>query len=165
MSWTIPNLVISFVHLRHRQHRRILPAASASERFVGIDQRMKAGPDGNHGFLLRRAVRIRQSAWGVAPRRLTRRPVSLTILAVIKLTPSRCGSRRSIAADVKKLGGPPRRRLSASLFPQELSIRNLLNRYTAKHGIVLEVLLDKTVVRGPTHLGRFRRNPPVIQIR
>ena len=52
-----------------------------------------------------------------------------------------------------------------SLFPQELSIRNLLNRYTAKHGIILEVLLDKTVVRGPTHLGRFRRNPPVIQIR
>src|SRR5712671_2349657 len=96
MSWTIPNLVISFVHLRHR--RRILPAASASERFVGIDQRMKAGPDGNHGFLLRRAVRIRQSAWGVAPRHSTHRAVSLTILAVIKLTPSRCGSRRSIAA-------------------------------------------------------------------
>jgi hypothetical protein len=105
MSWTIPNLVISFVHLRHRQHRRILPAASASERFVGIDQRMKAGPDGNHGFLLRRAVRIRQSAWGVAPRRLTRRPVFLTILAVIKLTPSRRGSRGSIATDVKKLVG------------------------------------------------------------
>ena len=57
------------------------------------------------------------------------------------------------------------RRLSASLFPQELSIRNLLNRYTAKHGIILEVLLDKTVIAGPTHLGRFRRNPPVIQIR
>jgi len=43
---------------------------------------MKAGPDGNQGFLLRRAVRIRQSAWDVAPRRLTRRPVSLTILAL-----------------------------------------------------------------------------------
>jgi hypothetical protein len=49
--------------------------------------------------------------------------------------------------------------------PQELSIRNLLNRYTAKHGIIHQVLLDKTVVRGPTHLGRFRLNPPVIQIR
>jgi len=32
-------------------------------------------------------------AWGVAPRRLTRRPISLTIIAVIKLTPSR-GARR-----------------------------------------------------------------------
>ena len=48
---------------------------------------MKAGPDGNHGFLLRRAVRIRQSAWGVAPRHSTHRAVSLTILAAIKLTP------------------------------------------------------------------------------
>src|SRR6266576_3007210 len=120
MSWTIPNLVISFVHLRHR--RRILPAASASERFVGIDQRMKAGPDGNHGFLLRRAVRIRQSAWGVAPRHSTHRAVSLTILAVIKLTPSRRGSRGSIATDIKKAGRLPRgdcprrsRRLTNSL--------------------------------------------------
>jgi hypothetical protein len=65
----------------------------------------KAGTDGNHGFLLRRAVRIRQSAWGVAPRHSTHRAVSLTILAVIKLTPSRCGSRGSIATDVKKLVG------------------------------------------------------------
>src|SRR5258708_36264300 len=56
-------------------------------------------------YPLRLAVRIRQSAWGVTPRRLTRRPVSLTILAVIKLTPSRCDSRPSIATDVKKLGG------------------------------------------------------------
>ena len=68
-------------------------------------------------------------------------------------------------ASMSKSWAATARRLSASLFPQELSIRNLLNRYTAKHGIILEVLLDKTVVRGPTHLGRFRRNPPVIQIR
>jgi Family of unknown function (DUF6079) len=36
----------------------------------------------------------------------------LTILAVIKLTPSRCGCRRSIAADVKKLGGPAKKALA-----------------------------------------------------
>ena len=38
---------------------------------------MKAGPDGNHGFLLRRAVHIRQSAWGVAPRHPRRRLTGL----------------------------------------------------------------------------------------
>jgi hypothetical protein len=38
---------------------------------------MKAGPDGNQGFLLRRAVRIRQSAWGVAPRHPRRRLTGL----------------------------------------------------------------------------------------
>jgi len=54
-----------------------LPAASAGVRIVGIDQMMKAGPDGNHGFLLRRAVHIRQSAWGVAPRHPRRRLTGL----------------------------------------------------------------------------------------
>jgi hypothetical protein len=42
-----------------------LPAASAGVRFVGIDQMMKAGPDGNHGFLLRRAVHIFGILFGV----------------------------------------------------------------------------------------------------
>jgi uncharacterized protein YjbJ (UPF0337 family) len=73
---------------------------------LAADQTMKAGPDGNQGFLLRRAVRIRQSAWDVGPRRLTRRPVSLTILAlaVIELTPSRCGSRREHCRRCQKAG-------------------------------------------------------------
>jgi len=60
-------------------------------------------------------------------------------------------------ASMSKSWSATARRLSALLFPQEPSIRNLLNRNTTKHGIILEVLLDKTVVRGPTHLGRFRR--------
>jgi hypothetical protein len=76
---------------------------SPAEYRAGIERAI------NHGFLLKRAVRIRQSysavCLGSSPRHSTHRAVSLTILAAIKLTPSRCGSRRSIAADVKKLGG------------------------------------------------------------
>jgi len=45
------------------------------------------------------------------------------------------------------------------------AFRNLLDRCTAKRSIILEVLLDETVVGGPTHLRGFGRNPPIIQIR
>jgi hypothetical protein len=38
-------------------------------------------------------------------------------------------------ASMSKSWAATARRLSASLFPQELSIRNLLNRYTAKHAL------------------------------
>ena len=48
--------------------------------------------------------------------------------------------------------------------PSELSIRNMLDRYTAKYGIILEVLPDKTVVGGPAHLRWFWWNSPVIQV-
>jgi hypothetical protein len=40
----------------------------------------------------------------------------------------------------------------------------MLDGYTAKYGIILEVFIDETVVGGPTHPRRFQRNPPVIQI-
>ena len=53
---------------------------------------------------------------------------------------------------------------STSLFPQGLSIRNMLNGYTAKYGIISEVALDEMVVGGPTHPRRLLRNRPVIQI-
>ena len=99
---------VGAVFLGTSRHETARTRAAIMRGYLNLEPLAKAGPDGNHGFLLRRAVRIRQSAWGVAPRHSTHRAVSLTILAVIKLTPSRCGSRRSIAADVKKLGGPAR---------------------------------------------------------
>ena len=115
--------------------------AQMKDQMVAVDQAARQDPLSSSG-------RYRQSArWQMRQAK----PAMLTEV--------------DMRASMSKSWAATARRLSASLLPQELSIRNLLNRYTAKHGIVLEVLLDKTVVRGPTHLGRFRRNPPVIQIR
>ena len=48
--------------------------------------------------------------------------------------------------------------------PSELSIRNMLKRYTPKYGIILEVPLDEMVVGRPMHPRRFLWNRPVIEI-
>jgi hypothetical protein len=68
-----------------------------------------------------------------------------------------------LAADWAKLAAGAE--LNNSRRGELASFRNLLDRCTAKHSIILEVLLDETVVGGPTHLRGFGRNPPIIQIR